>query len=81
MRGCQIDLLVQTQRTLIVVEIKRRKEIGREIVDEVSEKVSRLARDKSLSVRTALVYDGRLSPGVEADRFFDFVVPAEKLFA
>ena len=81
MRGCQIDLLVQTQRTLVVVEIKRRKEIGREIVDEVSEKVSRLARDKSLSVRTALVYDGRLSPGVEADRFFDFVVPAEKLFA
>jgi len=56
-------------------------EIGREIIGEVSEKVSCLAHDKSLSVRTALVYDGRLSPGVEADRFFDFVVPAEKLFS
>ena len=81
LRGCQIDLLVQTQRTLVVVEIKRRHEIGREIIGEVSEKVSRLAHDKSLSVRTALVYDGRLSPGVEADRFFDFVIPAEKLFS
>ena len=80
-RGCQIDLLVQTQRTLIVVEIKRRREIGHEVVDEVSEKVARLVHDKALSVRSALVYDGRLSPRVEADRFFDFVVPAERLFA
>ncbi len=79
-RGCQIDLLIQTQRTLIVVEIKRRREIGHEIVDEVSEKVARLVHDKSLSVRTALVYDGHLSPSVEADRFFDFVIPADRLF-
>ena len=78
--GCQIDLLVQTQRTLLVVEIKRRREIGHEVVDEVSEKVARLVRDKSLSVRTALVYDGHLSPRVEADRFFDFVIPADRLF-
>lgn len=43
-------------------------------------KVARLAHDKTLSIRTALVYDGLLSPGVEADRFFDFIIPAEKLF-
>ena len=60
--------------------IKRRKEIGHEIVDEVSEKVTRLVHAKSLSVRTALVYDGHLSPSVEADRFFDFVISAERLF-
>jgi hypothetical protein len=79
-RGCQIDLLVQTQRTLIVVEIKRCKEIGYEVVDDVSEKIKRLEYDKTLSVRTALVYDGRLSPRVEADHFFDFVIPADWLF-
>ena len=78
-RGCQIDLLIQTQRTLIVVEIKRKREIGYEVVDDVSEKVSRLVHEKSLSVRTALVYDGHLSPRVEADRFFDFLIPADKL--
>ena len=80
-RGCQIDLLIQTQRTLIVVEIKRKREIGYEVVDDVSEKVSRLVHEKSLSVRTALVYDGRLSPRVEADRFFDFLIPADKLLS
>lgn len=78
-RGCQIDLLVQTHRTLVVVEIKRRREIGHEVVDEVSEKVRRLVHSKQLSIRTALVYDGALSPRVEADRFFDFVIPAERL--
>ena len=66
---------------MIVVEIKRCKEIGYEIVDEVTEKVKRLAYDKNLSVRTALVYDGRLSPRVEADHFFDFVIPADRLFS
>ena len=40
----------------------------------------RLAYDKTLSVRTALVFDGRLSPRVEADRFFDFIIPADRLF-
>ena len=79
-RGCQIDLLIQTQRTLIVVEIKRRLEIGYEVVEEVAEKVNRLVHDKTLSVRTALVYDGQLSPRIEADRFFDFIIPADRLF-
>ena len=78
--GCQIGLLIQTQRTLMVVEIKRRKEIGYEVVEEVAEKLKSLAYDRSLSVRTALVYDGRLSPRVEADRFFDFIIPVDKLF-
>ena len=48
--------------------------------DDVFEKVKCLDYDKTLSVRTALVYDGRLSPHVEADHFFDFVIPADKLF-
>ena len=56
-------------------------EIGEETEREVSNKVSRLSIPKGKSIRTALVYDGRLSPGVEADRFFDFVVPAEKLLS
>ena len=51
----------------MVVEIKRRREIGYEVVEEVAEKLKRLAYDRSLSVRTALVYDGRLSPRIEAE--------------
>lgn len=77
--GCQIDLLIQTQRMLMVVEVKRRREIGHEIVDEVAEKIRRLQHRKDLSVRTALVYEGALSQTVPADRYFDFIISAESL--
>ena len=79
-RGCQIDLLLQTERMLLVVEIKRQKEIGHGIIDEVDEKVKRLKYDSRKSVRTALIYDGKLSASVPAERYFDFLVPADVLF-
>ena len=78
---CQIDLMIQTQRMAMVVEIKRRREIGHEIIDEVDEKVRKLRLGSRLSLRTALVYDGRLSPSVAADRYFDFLIPADRFFA
>ena len=59
-----------------MVEIKRRREIGSEVVDEVAEKVRRLGIGRRMSVRTALVYSGRLSPAVEAEGFFDVIVDA-----
>ena len=79
-KGCQIDLMIQTKRMLMVVEIKRRREIGHEIIGEVDEKVRKLKFNGNLSLRTALVYEGRLSPSVAADRYFDFLVPAERFF-
>ena len=41
-RGCQIDLLLQSDRKVCIVEIKRKREIGREIEDEVEAKVKAL---------------------------------------
>ena len=63
----------------MVVEIKRRREIGREIIREVEEKVARLSVRRGLSVRTALIYDGHLAPAVEGDGYFDAVVPLESV--
>ncbi len=80
-RGCQIDLLIRTERMLMVVEVKRKKQIGHEIIAEVEEKVRRLRHDRRLSIRTALVYDGNLSASVPADRYFDFIVPVDELFS
>lgn len=77
--GCQIDLLLQTRRSVWVVEFKRKAEIGTEVVDEVSQKVRRLGVRQGTSVRTALVYVGRLSPAVEAEGYFDAVVDASRL--
>ena len=77
--NCQIDLLIQTASTALVVEIKRRKRIDRSVIDEVREKVRRLKVSSGRSIRTALVYAGELSEGVPAEGYFDFIVPAEKL--
>ena len=77
--GCQIDLLIQTRRALYVVEIKRREVIGAEVEDEVERKVVRLPRRPGMSVRKVLVYEGRLSKEVEADGYFDFIVPGARL--
>ena len=77
--GVQIDLLLQTRRAICVVEVKRRAEIGREIIDEVAKKVSSIPRRRRISVRTALVYEGHLAPIVEADGYFDAIVPFRRL--
>ena len=78
-RGCQIDLLIQTPKTAYVVEVKRRRDLGREIIDEVDAKVRAVKWPAGTAVRTALVCEGRLSPGVEADGYFDAVVPFGRL--
>ena len=78
--GCQIDLLLQTRNTAYVVELKRRREIRSDVVEEVREKVVRLPLRNGMSVRTVLVYSGELSPAVTDSDFFDFVIPVSRLF-
>ena len=78
-RGVQADLLVQTRRSMCVVEVKRQREIGRDVIDEVVEKVKRIPHREGMSVRTALIYEGHLDPTVEADGYFDAVIPFRTL--
>lgn len=77
--GVQIDLLLQTRRSLWFVEVKRKREINREIEAEVERKVKSLSRPDGVSAKTALVYDGHLSPLVSSDGYFDTVIPFRKL--
>ncbi len=77
--GCQVDLLVQTARTAYVVEIKRMNRIGPEIEAEVAEKLRRLPVRPGTSKRPVLVYAGELAKSVEADGFFDTIIPARCL--
>lgn len=78
-RGCQIDLLLQSDRKVCIVEMKRKAVIGREVEEEVEAKVRALGLPRSVSVRTALVYEGMLAKSVEADGYFDALVPIEEL--
>ena len=74
-KGVQIDLLVQTNMALCLVEIKRKSKIGREVIEDMKEKCARLSRPKGMVVRTALVYEGELDRSVEADGYFDAIIP------
>ena len=78
-RGCQVDLLIQTRRALYFVEVKRQGEIGREVIDQVDDQVRAISRPRGVSAKTALVYDGHLSPVAAADGYFDAIVPFKNL--
>ena len=77
--GLQIDLLLQTKSSNYVIEIKRKHEIGREVIDEVERKIEKLSMPRGKSARPALVYDGILAPIVEADGYFDSLIPFRHL--
>lgn len=72
--GVQVDLLIQTDEVLYVVEVKRRKQIKAEIVDEVREKIRKIRHPKTISVRKALVFDGELPVSVRRCGYFDALV-------
>ena len=78
-KGCQIDFLIQAKMSICIVEIKRQAHIGREIIEELRDKSRRLPHPRDVSIHTALVYEGELAPSVEADGFFDALVPFERL--
>ena len=78
--GLQIDLLVQTRRSVCIVEVKRKKEIDESVEKEVAEKLRRLSVPEGVSKRTALVYEGSLAPVVRGNGFFDAVISADDLF-
>ena len=77
--GVQIDLLVQTPKSVYVVEVKRRNRIGDEVIGEMRGKLDRIRFKGGKSIRTALVYCGELSPTVRGSGFFDFLVSGEDL--
>ena len=77
--GVQVDLLVQTAKSVCVVEIKRRKRIDESIETEVNEKLRRLKLARDISRRTALVYEGSVAQAVQDNGFFDFIIPVSDL--
>ena len=77
--GVQIDLLIQTERSAYLVEIKRQNRIGREIEDEVETKMRRLPVRRGVSIHPVLVHLGEVSGEVDGDGFFDAIIPAESL--
>lgn len=71
-RGCQIDYLIQTRaNNLIVCEFKfHNTTIGYDVVDEVKQKIKRLAVPRGFGVASALVHLGDLSEDVIDSQYF-----------
>lgn len=80
--GCQIDYMVQTKfNTLYVCEIKFSKNIiGLEIIGEMEEKIKRLKRPKSYSIRPVLIHVNGVSDEVEESSYFSGIINFSSLF-
>ena len=79
LRGCQIDLLIQTPMAAYVVEVKRKREIDESVIAEMKSRIARIPLRKGMTPRPMLVYEGELAPCVEESGYFDAVIPAAKL--
>lgn len=80
-RGCQIDYLIQTRHnTLYVCEIKFSNAIGVEVIDELKQKINRLARPKGMSCRPVLIHVNGVSDELcEMDYFSNIIDMSEFL--
>ena len=79
LKGCQIDLLIQTDAAIHVVEVKRREHLGEDVIEEVKEKVRRLKVKRGVSMFPELVYAGSISKRIEAIGYFRRIISAENL--
>ena len=77
--GLQVDLLIQTERSVWLVEVKRRLRIGRDIEAEIARKVAAFPKRRGISLRTALVYSGDLDPAVTRSGAFDIIIPFSRI--
>jgi hypothetical protein len=78
-RGCQIDLLIHARHSIYICEIKSAARITAAVIDEVKQKVLRLAVPKGISTRTVLIHAGDIEPAAIREGFFDHLVPFDNL--
>lgn len=80
-RACQIDLLIDTQYSTYICEIKFQRKLTTSVVDEVMEKSARLRIGKGKSLRRVLIYMGELAAGIEESGAFDELLAFERFIS
>lgn len=80
-RACQIDLLIDTQYSTYICEIKFQRKLSTAVVDEVMEKSTRLKIGRGKSLRRVLIYMGELTAGIEESGAFDEVLAFERFIS
>jgi hypothetical protein len=74
-QACQVDLLIQTKHTIYVCEIKCRKNISLNVIDDVQKKIASLKIPRRFTVRPVLIYEGELSSAIKEAGYFDALLP------
>lgn len=74
--GCQIDYMIQTKyNSLYLCEIKFSKDkIGMEVIDQIQEKIKRLAAPKGFSIWPVLIHVNGVTEGLEKSGFFSKII-------
>ncbi len=78
-RACQVDLLIHTQYTLHICEIKFQRSISSSIIKDIQKKLETLTAPKSLSKRPTLIHCGELSPAIGESDYFDHIISIDSL--
>lgn len=76
MKGCQIDLLIQTKHnTLYVCEIKfNSSEVKSAVIEEMERKIESLSIPKGVSVRSVLIHVNGVSQLIRESEVFNDIV-------
>lgn len=82
MKGCQIDLLIQTKHhTLYVCEIKfSSSEVKSSVIEEMEKKVEGLSVPKGFSVRPVLIHVNGVSQLIRESEVFNDIVDFSQFF-
>lgn len=75
-KGCQIDLLIQTKiQILYLCEVKFQiSEIKSSIIAEVKEKIAKLSKPRSTSIRPVLIHVNGVHENVQKSGFFSHIL-------
>jgi hypothetical protein len=77
--GCQIDLMIETKYSLYVCEVKFRKNIRTNIIEQMQEKIKRLGPVNNLSIKPVLIYVGSIDKKIIASKYFSEIINFEHL--
>lgn len=82
MKGCQIDLLIQTKHnTLYVCEIKfSSAEVKSSVIEEMEKKIESLSVPKGISVRPVLIHVNGVSQALMESEVFNDIVDISQFF-
>lgn len=82
MKGCQIDLLIQTKHnTLYVCEIKfSSSEVKSSVIEEMERKIESLSVPKGFSIRPVLIHVNGVSQAIRESDVFNDIVDFSQFF-